>query len=1378
MGFLENLDDDIVSGAKRFGRFMSRDDKVGRVARTVVSSPITGLSPLFMNDKARDFTVATARGLARVPETALRSAAEGGADVVKSILRRGADEEEKKRLEELDKRMDMDSKAPTDPLRKFLYGTEPVETYQTRTEGNKEVIKGSRFRDYAEPLSLMGAGLTIASDLPTPKRLVDKVGKEVIEQIAKEGTEEGVKGILKKIPGITDDVVDDVAPSLALTKDKNIIKNILSDGESQIAKFPKNQAEADAMFGKEGRKGLFDQGKDPLESLKQEADNGKVFYHGTSDKNLKSLAELQAGSGIGKSGRNRVYVTENPNIAKNFGENVIEERLYGKHLNVKDIGIEKTPGWAQDNVVAPEFADYKTTKLLTEREKRVFENQFVKGVPNNTIIEDTPGIHKYLASKGYTTITVPRTISDVDGVRSETIIIDKKAFQNPNQATTDPLAQLKQEARKYKSAEEFVKQNTSAYHSTSATLKGKLRPGNGNAGKAIYTHRDPEVARMAGAMQGDGNILDEIAHPVRIDPDAKIYKMQDHGYPDDILQQKLLEQGFDGVEMWDGEIAIYNADKVKYGQQLTDLYNQATAPKTVEKPKGFISAETKPLPDGSQIAKLQGSVKAGIEDVPVVGERQRGLLKTVQGAEQLDVPGKDTTQVTRLAAGQVQPQTYQQMNIDKTLERARSIVATDYDKAKKLVSDSLDVDRWDDKSSALTRALVEDAARRGDDNYVQELMSKAAPLGTKSGQANVIWRGMAQSYDPDGMVKFGEKLLKKINDESGFLTKKVGRLKEGKFVKTPLELDNTAKEQIRATMKTVQGLADGPEKDAAMKKVMGVITDSIPPGASEIVDAWRYQGLLSNPITLFARNPVGNIASIGVARPLTLATQGSIDWIKSGLFGKERQAYVKDVPAYVKGLFNGIFDGVEQMKLAWRGDVQQPDLKKLKVLQNQNLPKSATVVPRIMEAGDRLFRAMAESGEAAVQASRGNTGDLASKAAKDMATYGIFRQALDPKNKLGQGALLSNIDKMTETIQNAARKHTSLRIFVPFIQTPMNITKQFVEYSPAGFATLYKAKGAKRDEQLARAVAGSMVSLAGATLAMQGRTTWQVPKDKTQRELFYSQGKKPYSIKIGENWVPMITFGPLAYALGLPAAVKDSLDKGSADASNAERVTSALMGQAKFFTDQTYLQGVDNFMKVISGEEDANVGSSLGFVAQQAIPLAGLQRYIASIVDPTFRKKKGFTDSLLSAIPGYSKNLEPYTDPFTGEESKRNLTAYVAPYEFGRSSDTKELKGKKQMIADFYKAKSSVSSLRSDANNAVNQALENGDANEAQKIADQYNSRVVEAFKSWAEKYKEDITNKELVQMYNATKIRLNRRSTGSRLRTIREGNKYERIME
>lgn len=171
--------------------------------------------------------------------------------------------------------------------------------------------------------------------------------------------------------------------------------------------------------------------KKPSVAPEVQSDMGKMFYHGTSNPDIKTLADLQAGSKVGGSSRNRVYVTENPEIAKNFGSNVVSNKLYGKHLNTRDIGVEHTPGWAADNTVAPEFADYKTTKLLTDREKRVFENSFVKGIPDNTIIEDTPGIHKYLASKGYTTITVPRVHSDVTGPRTETIIIDPKAHIAP-----------------------------------------------------------------------------------------------------------------------------------------------------------------------------------------------------------------------------------------------------------------------------------------------------------------------------------------------------------------------------------------------------------------------------------------------------------------------------------------------------------------------------------------------------------------------------------------------------------------------------------------------------------------------------------------------------------------------------------------------------------------------------------------------------------------------------------------------------------------------------------------------------------------------------------------------------------------------------------
>lgn len=170
-------------------------------------------------------------------------------------------------------------------------------------------------------------------------------------------------------------------------------------------------------------------------------DTGKTFYHGTNNKDLKNISDLLSGKESGSSTLGYTYITENPEIAKNFGSNVVSQKLYGRHLDTRDISKTISPDPSVDRVVSPEFSDYKTTPLLTDREKRAFENLFVKGTPTNTIIENSPSINEYFKSKGYSTVTVPRIISDVNGKRTETIIIDRnKAFgSQPNIVDKSPV---------------------------------------------------------------------------------------------------------------------------------------------------------------------------------------------------------------------------------------------------------------------------------------------------------------------------------------------------------------------------------------------------------------------------------------------------------------------------------------------------------------------------------------------------------------------------------------------------------------------------------------------------------------------------------------------------------------------------------------------------------------------------------------------------------------------------------------------------------------------------------------------------------------------------------------------------------------------------
>jgi len=151
-----------------------------------------------------------------------------------------------------------------------------------------------------------------------------------------------------------------------------------------------------------------------------------------------------------------------------------------------------------------------------------------------------------------------------------------KARELVNQKLTEnvpvELKPLYAEAPKYKSAEEFVKANTDAYHSTAADLQGDFRKSKGGVmGEGVYLARNEEYARMSGATQADGNMLDQTAYPVKILTN-KIFKSE--GYPDKKEIAKIKKQGYEGIETTDGEIVIFNPKNVQHGSQLTDIWNK------------------------------------------------------------------------------------------------------------------------------------------------------------------------------------------------------------------------------------------------------------------------------------------------------------------------------------------------------------------------------------------------------------------------------------------------------------------------------------------------------------------------------------------------------------------------------------------------------------------------------------------------------------------------------------------------------------------------------------------------------------------------------------------------------------------------------------
>jgi len=233
--------------------------------------------------------------------------------------------------------------------------------------------------------------------------------------------------------------------------------------------------------------------------------------------------------------------------------------------------------------------------------------------------------------------------------------------------------------------------------------------------------------------------------------------------------------------------------------------------------------------------------------------------------------------------------------------------------------------------------------------------------------------------------------------------------------------------------------------------------------------------------------------------------------------------------------------------------------------------------------------------------------------------------------------------------------------FVPFVTTPINIAKMGVERTPFNFIG-----GAHTKEQISKAFLGSVVTAVGAGLALQDRTTWAPPIEPDLKKLYYDSGRKPYSILINDKWVPLWYFGPYAFPLALPAAVKYfyTESKTNMTDNDVEKIIKASASIARFVTSQTPLSGMSLFMKAIEGDVDYSIPGTMARTAGQAIPFVALNNYINQWLDPVFRKSTKFMDSLKKNIPGMTKDLPPF-ERYTGTPAERAKWNNLIPYDIG-----------------------------------------------------------------------------------------------------------------
>lgn len=698
------------------------------------------------------------------------------------------------------------------------------------------------------------------------------------------------------------------------------------------------------------------------------------------------------------------------------------------------------------------------------------------------------------------------------------------------------------------------------------------------------------------------------------------------------LVKKAKSEGYDGIVLKNAADSVNTpiGSGVRPENELSDIKVVFSESQIKDKPiinqslstnKGAVTPLKVNKPQKGIRLPLKGekATEGLVTSVPPAGKGiERGFSKTIKTAQGLP------DEIQNLKSTYIPITNKATLKAAKTQLDVEKFVKSNYDQAKKRVLSG----EMTAENNALGQELIRRNIDAGKFDEVDEIFNKMAEKGTSAGQYNQAF-AMWSKTTPEGMLKYAKSTVDKANSQLGSVSKAL----RGVFGKQMPKIDEADAKFITSQMKKAQGLPEA-QRIPLIQSVMDRINKKIPWGVSDVIDTYRYNNMLSNPLT-HLRNAVSNLQQTFITRPATLLGQGK----------------VKDAVKYEIGTLKALPDAVDGFVKAMKkpgqlGRLDEPMRLKPRLLGRWNTPSD------LMEAGDVFFRKLIESGEK----SRGTT----AKEASEIAEYSLFRAPLNAKQ---QGVLLNKIDDVTKATYNLRK--VGLGWFIPFIRTPMNVAKQWIEYSPAGFSTMVGA--GNKGEQAAKATVGSLITLAGANLALQGRTTWDAPVDPKEKELFYASGRKPFSVKVGDKWVPMQTFGAFAFALGLPAAAKyyQTESRTALTDDDISKWTKIATSGLNFWSGQTFVQGLGNFVDLVQGDQDWKLSRLLAQPITQLKPMTGALSYIARLTDPVFRKASGFGDQLKQGVPGLTKGMKAYTNPL-GEESRRNITDFVAPYSMGQ----------------------------------------------------------------------------------------------------------------
>lgn len=619
-------------------------------------------------------------------------------------------------------------------------------------------------------------------------------------------------------------------------------------------------------------------------------------------------------------------------------------------------------------------------------------------------------------------------------------------------------------------------------------------------------------------------------------------------------------------------------------------------------------------------------------------------------------------------SGEVSPDTQKavsgEYNVRSTAKLAVSAdtyAKGNLNRVTKEVNSRLDVPtgKINDQDIADSIAVAKRLDAKGDFEQATQIYDKLAEHGTKGGQAIQAF-SLLRNRTPDGMKFQAIKQLKKAG----------------------VKLTDTEQKELSTLIEGVKKTKPGSEaRDRAIYNTLDYVTRKIPTSrADKIVNFWRA-GLLTAPRTT-GGNILGNTTEALTREFWTNPVAASVDKFFSLFTGKRTKVF--RTGGRTSGFVEGTKKGADYLKTGFdTRDVNfKYDAPRRVNYKNKVVDTYVNGVYRLMGGQDQPFYYAAKSAAARdlAKADGINLGykgkQLAeyveksvfdenwkpqtfktAKDATDYAKYAVYQ------NDTMLGAMAAGLKRSAGQKSKSGR---AIADFVlPFTQVPSSVAMRIIDRTPVGIVREVVNQIVNKSfdqramaEAIANGTFGIGIFAVGKGLAESGLITGAYPKDSKERKLWESEGKQPYSVKVGDRWYSLNYMQPFGTILSMGKQFSDDIKGGK---SESEAWLNSTAAAAQSVENQSFLQGLNGLLSAIN-DPNRSMKQYANSTAGGVIP--NFIRAGATAIDPKQREIDSPIQAVQAGVPGLRQNLNTKLDMFGNDLPARDnaLNQYLNPF--------------------------------------------------------------------------------------------------------------------